>query len=154
MADFAGAFTVDVEAGEVGGPVAHPRRPALWFGAGGAVYMRPWLAARVPRVVIGIVNASPRPVPIGFARVRLDVRKDGAPVECEVASAGVVFPAPATLDPGRTHLVRVPVPCDFRREGTYHVETLVSVEGLEPIAPGRVPIVVAHDPTPVTPAPH
>ncbi|HEY8090759.1 MAG TPA: hypothetical protein VIF09_23015 [Polyangiaceae bacterium] len=145
---FVGSLAIEVMANAGNAPHALPAHPGLYALMTGAPTAPPMTADAWARgdyqVVVALVNGGREPVPVGPARVSLLVFKQGAGLPC---AGQEDLQQPASLAPGRAHVVRVPVTCAPTREGHYELVGRLSLGGEAQTEIGRVGLLVTQDAT-------
>lgn len=83
-------------------------------------------------LALEVENRGPRPVPIGGARARVEVRRDGQPLpECD-ASASSYVPLSedeVRLSSGETRRFELPLPCALDAPGAYALLVELALNG-------------------------
>jgi hypothetical protein len=146
-----GAFTLTIEPGTKE-PVKLPWDPHLFAIASGTREIRPGTgAAAGARVVVALVNGTPREVQLSSARASVRVlRRVDQALAC--ADRVVDLAYAGGLAPGRSQTAVVLLPCDFSAEGAYDVYVSL-LAGDARVALPRHAIRVAAVPTPPSPPP-
>lgn len=142
-----GVFAIDVI--DVGGRGPRPiaDRPGLLGALAGAQLADPtssWEAA------IAILNESAVVQPLGAARVTLQSHPIDHDVWCTGPSSEIKLPA--TIGPGRIHVVRARLACDLEAPGVYVVRALLELAGSRaPTEIGELRVRITNDATELRP---
>jgi hypothetical protein len=150
-----GTFRLELESGRHA-PRPVPARPGLFAILSGARAARPmppeaWARGDY-RVVVGVINGSPRPIAVGPGRLAFLVYRTGSPLPCSGQAEPIALPD--ELAPGRMYVVQAPIACAPSAEGKYEIVGHLSLgDGAEPIEIGRVGLRVTSDPALFVPLP-
>lgn len=83
-------------------------------------------------LVLEVENRGPRPIPIGGARARVEVRRDGQPLpECDASASSYVALSEddTPLAPRELRRFEVPLPCALDAPGAYALLVELALNG-------------------------
>ena len=153
--DFVGRFGMDVTADD-GAPLAFPGRPGLYAmmtGGEATLPLPPESWARGDyHVVLGFVNATKDPLPLGPGELSFLTYRRGSSLACSGQSEPVALPE--AIAPGTIHVVRAPVTCAPSDEGFYEIVGRFKFYGeTDQVEVGRISLKVSRAPFLYVPEP-
>jgi hypothetical protein len=146
--DLAGSFSLDVAEAK-NAPQPYPSRPGLYVAMTGPRATQPLTEVAWARgdyhVVVGLVNGTNQPVPLGAGKIAFLTYRQGSPLPCAGQATQVALPD--ELAPGAIHLVSAPVTCAPSSEGRYEIVGKLTLgKDVEGVEIGRARINVRRDP--------
>jgi len=152
-ADEVANVTLDVDAGPRS-PLPVPGHPGLYAMLTGDRATPPLPPASWARgdyhVVVVVVNASTKVVPVGPAKVAFSTFKKGSSLPCSGQADPIELPE--SLGPGEVKFVKTAVACAPSEEGEYEIVGRLSLGGSE-VDVGKVGLRVSRDPLLFAPQP-